>query len=410
MLIGKLGDIAIGMACTIETYAGRYSACSLLPLGTSTLRYGSNTAGIHVALLHENCMESIKNVATQLNLKKHVVMELGSQSGVEVELPYNVQVHWDEGSRTHFMHMCHRLWVECAPDLTLRMEVTSSYSTGELEAGYEFFTWKNPSKCHECDKYISEYEYYAFEKYSLNDNKTLLHQYLCCLSCYDRLLPSRGFKAPFHRLVLKSVPPANRLIYWRNPSTILYTRPSKRVALNADAFDRLCEADAANRKDRATITVLLDKLRQDTLDELIDELEGAQDAILLDAEHLSRLAHGKGINLRLLGRVTYQTAHNYVREIAVILILSRGIKHLLLEALHRLDLAEDPRDILVSYVNHILSLLDTPTSKLLWDQLAVYVLFASNPTRSKSTGKSRWRRECSRSCICLRWRWQCSDN
>lgn len=378
LLIGKLKDIVIGMSCTIETYVGKYCASSLIPLSTNSLCYGSNTMGVHITKRDEKALDYIRTIANQLNLKTHVVSEIGTNRLVEIAIPYHAQLHrfeTEDQNGLYFLHMCHRLWTKYTSDISLRLEVMSTYNNGEVEQGYQYFTWKTPCKCSECGKFINDYDYYSFEKYSFNDKKSLLFQYLCCLSCYAKLLPSRNFKVPFNRIVRKALSAANKLTHWVNEATneIIYTKPCKRIPLNPDAFDSLNDQDVNHARDKSNLTTLFSQLRTEFIDNLIEELNNSQDAMLIDAEHLAKIAHSKGINIRLIGRLSYQASYNYVREIAVILIISRGIKHLILDALNRLDISEDPRDIITSYLNHLLCVVETNTSKLLWDQLSEYV-------------------------------------
>ena len=114
-------------------------------------------------------------------------------------------------------------------------------------------------------------------------------QYVCCLSCYTRLLPSRNFKVPFARIVRKTVPLSERLIYWKNNETgeVTYKPPTRKITLNPDAFDSLGSADPNNERDQATLSTVFSKTRNDLVEELLRELNAAQDYMLIDEEHLS---------------------------------------------------------------------------------------------------------------------------
>ncbi len=376
--MGKLRDLQLPMTCVIETYGGQFCACGLLPLSTDSLCYGSNTCGVHIAKTSERAAELAGALAVQTNIRQHLVGELGTGRIVDTALPYGVQIHkhtLGDGNVIHFLHMANKLWVKYTSDIWLRPEIMVTYNQGEIEPGYEMFTWKTPAKCAECGRYINDLEYYTYEKYSFGDKRTLLFQYMCCLSCYADLLPSRGFKVPFNRLVRRTVPPAGRFTHWKNESTgtVVYKMPLRRIALNPDAFDSLSEVDPNHVKDKSALSMLFMRLQNDLVEALIEELNSTQDCMLIDAENLANLAHSKGINIRFLGKVAFQASGNYVREIAVTLILSRGIKHLVSEALSRLDATEDPRDIILSHLNHILTVADTTTGKVLWDQLADYI-------------------------------------
>jgi len=377
-LIGKLHELNVGMSCIIETFNGQYVATGLLPLSTDSLHYGSNTIGVHISKRDKDCEQNAYTLSQMLNLKRHLIAQLCDSRQIDMFLPYNVQIHIhhiNETTRMFVIHMVHKLWVKYTAEIYLRPEIMLNYSSAEMETGYEQYTWKNPVKCNECGKYIEDYEYYSYEKYSYGDRRVITFQYFCCLSCYARLLPSRNYKVPFNKIVRKSLPTSMRLIHWRNVNTgeIVMKPPTKKIPLNPDAFDSLSSTDPNHTKDKATLSNLFSSIRNEFVDELINDLNTTQDYMLLDAEHLARLAHSKGINVRFLGRLTFQASCNYVREIAVILILSRSIKHIILDALNRVDSSDDPREVILSYINHILTIADTNTSKLLWEQLSEYI-------------------------------------
>ncbi len=376
--MGKLHELHVPMTCLVGTHTRQFSACSLLPLTTRSLCYGSSTAGVHIARTETRAAELADTLAGQINIRRHLVRELGTGRVVDTALPYGVQIHrWGtaDGACSYFLHMCHRLWARYTSEVWLRPEAMVSYNVGEIEAGYEKFTWRDPAKCSECGKYINDYEYYVYEKYAFGEQKLLMFQYACCLVCYARLLPSRGFKVPYSRLARKAVPPAERLIHWKNESTgaVVYKMPFKRVPLNPDVFDGLSEADPGHAKDKETLSKIFSGLRNTSVESLVGELNSAQDYMLTDAEHLASLAHSRGINLRFLGRVVFQASCEYVRQIAVAMLLSRGIKRMLQAELARLELSDDPRDLIVSYLNSVLSVADTETGKVLWDQLTDYI-------------------------------------
>ena len=366
------------MTCLIETFYGQYAACILLPLSTNSLCYGSNTLGVHIARGDKDCAEVVSLVADQLNLKKHKVSQECGNQEVVMDLPYNVEIHKYEQEATknvYVMHMANKLWVRYASDVYLRPEVMTTFASNELESGYEKLTWKNPVKCNECGKYVIDYEYYSYDKYSYGERKTIIMQYICCLLCYNHLFPTKDFKVPFNKIVRKSIPMSSRLLHWRNTTTgeITFKAPNRRIPLNPDAFDCLNEVDVYHDKDKRILVDLFDSIRNDFVDELITELNLNQDYMLIDAEHLGLLAHSKGINIRFLGRITYQANFGYIREIAVILILSRSIKRLILNILNTMNENEDPKEIVISYLNQFLSVSETSTSKILWDHLSEYI-------------------------------------
>ena len=109
------------------------------------------------------------------------------------------------------------------------------------------------------------------------------------------------------------------------------------------------------------------------VEEWIAGLNNNKEYMLMDAEHLGRLAHNKGINIKFIGRLALKTTYNYIREIACILVISRGIKRLILNAVSSIKDSQDPRDVILSYLNHLLSIVETPLSKKLWTQLTDYI-------------------------------------
>jgi len=99
-----------------------------------------------------------------------------------------------------------------------------------------------PTKCDECGEIIMEFEYYYFEKRSLDKSKRLLVEYYCCPPCYVELLPTEGFKYPVNKLVRKELPERDRGPYYIDPQTKkkVFEVPFKRVALNPDSYVSFC--------------------------------------------------------------------------------------------------------------------------------------------------------------------------
>jgi len=366
------------MSCIIETFYGQYVACSLLPLSTNSLCYGSNTIGIHVTKSSKEVDHILTTVASQLNLKQHIVSQLCDEQKIQIKIPYNVEIHWyskDEFNKGYLVHLPHNFWVRYTSEIYLRPEIMTNYCSNELEAGFEKFTWKNPVKCNECGRYIIDYEYYVYEKHSFGDRKSILFQYMCCLECYTRLLPSRDFKVPFAKIMRKTLPMSARLVYWKNSQTneVTFKPPNKKIPLNPDAFDSLNAIDPNHKKDQIVLSNLFHSVRNDFINAMISDLNMNEDSMLIDAEHLARLMHSKGTNLRFIGKLAFQASFNYIREITVITIISRGIKHLVLNALREIDANDDPRDVLISWLNKLLSVSENAISKIAWEQLADYI-------------------------------------
>ncbi len=136
-----------------------------------------------------------------------------------------------------------------APDITdqeniyeingkvLRPEFQSHYCTDELEEDYVFSTWRNPVSCDSCAIFITDYEYFYYEKPSLARDKRSLVQLYYCVRCYSRLKPINGFKVPTEKLIHKIVPYHERKIYWINLKTgeTCTIKPGRKIPLNPDA-------------------------------------------------------------------------------------------------------------------------------------------------------------------------------
>ena len=304
------------MSCIIETFYGQYIATSLLPLSTNSLCYGSNTGGIHVSKNDNTIEELIKVVASLLNIKKHMITQTCDDQQVEVSLPFNTQIHkylLGNTQKSYIVHMSYNLWIRYTSSTYLRPELMTTHSSNEIEAIFQKFTWKNPIKCNECNRYIDDYEYYSYERFAFGDRRGLSSEYTCCLSCYTRLLPSRNFQVPFSRIIRKSLPLSERFVHWKNSETgeICFKPPNRKVPLNPDAFDPLAVSDPNNERDQSILNSLFSHVRNDLVEELVKELNTTQDYMLIDEEHLAQLAHSKGINIRYLGKLTYQASSNY---------------------------------------------------------------------------------------------------
>ena len=362
--IGKLGGFNIGMSCIIQTYNGLYIAFSLLPLTTNSLCYGSNTAGIHIARNDKEIDLILPSLMNKLNYKKHLVTQLYNNEQVEMLLPYNVEVHKyynKECQKLFFINRPWNLFIKVPNSCHLRTEALSTYTVTESSSVFEKFTWKCLVKCTECDNWIKDYDFYAHQSYRAGYNKS---QYMCCLTCYNHLSPSKGFRIPFNQIIAVTLPEPLRFTYWRNARTgeIVYESPDVKMAYNPDAFS------SENEKDKKALTSLLAKVKKDIVINLINELDNNK--VLIDAEHLAEVAHAKGINIRFLGKLVFMPKSNYIREIAVILILSRSIKYFILKELEN---SKDSKNIIITYLNQLLSLADNEGSKEKWTLLAEYV-------------------------------------
>eukprot|EP00826_Nyctotherus_ovalis_P065616 TRINITY_DN964_c0_g1_i17.p1 TRINITY_DN964_c0_g1~~TRINITY_DN964_c0_g1_i17.p1 ORF type:complete len:649 (+),score=113.42 TRINITY_DN964_c0_g1_i17:758-2704(+) len=363
------------MSCVVESFCGQYVACCLLPLSTNSICCGSNSLGVHIARTDKNADSILSIIVSTLNLKPHIVSQVCDELQVETVLPYSVEIHkysTRESSKVYWLHHSYKLWVRYAFDTYLRPEIMTTHSSSDVVSGFIKFTWKYPVKCSECNKYVEDYDYYSYERVA---SERRAADYLCCLSCYTMLFPSRNFKVPFARLMRKTLPPPMRQVYWKDSCTgeITAQLPSKRIALNPDSFDSLSYADPVRTEDQSVIGAVFDKVKNDLVEELIEELNTNQDYMIIDAEHLGRIAHNKGINLKFLGRLALKACSAYIKEIACTLALSRGIKRLVLNAVASIKDSQDPRDVVLSYLNHVFSVVETMVSKKIWTLLTDYI-------------------------------------
>jgi hypothetical protein len=76
----------------------------------------------------------------------------------------------------------------------LRPEIVCTNNKGEPDPDCQYFTWKRPTKCDECGEWINDYEYYFYEKKSVDKSQRVLIQYYCCAGCFMERLPTENFK------------------------------------------------------------------------------------------------------------------------------------------------------------------------------------------------------------------------
>lgn len=372
-LIGKLLGLNMPMSCMIETFCGHYVACSLPPISTVSLCYGSNTSGIHITKNDSAILKLVDNVGSLLNIKKHVVTQLCDNQPIEISLPYNVQIHKyqiSKAEKLYFVHMGCNFWARDKSGAYLRPEIMTNYRSNVVTPSLERFTWRRPTRCAECDKYIDDYEYYAYAKPAFGEQAASPFQYICCLSCYDELLPLRAFKVPIERLAKQSLPQSERLVHWRDNNTgeIHLSLFNRRLALNPDAFGRSSTPDPGGT-DQSLLAAAFAKSRDDGVQELLRELNEAQDYMLIDSQHLARLAHAKGVGIRRLGLVVFKASCSYVRGIALTLVVSRGIKRIVQDALNKAKLTEDAREIIARYLNGVLTSTEGAHTEECWTKL-----------------------------------------
>jgi hypothetical protein len=214
------------MACVVDYYSERFIAYSIIPISTKSLVYGSNSDGIQI-LNDKKAEHFAKKVGEVLNIKAHEVQLKNSNKKIEVYLPYSVQIHKINADYYLLNTACllppenvdTEDMAEAYSQL-LRPEICMNFRSEEIVDNLRYCTWKYPEKCSECKEYIDEYEYYFYEKRSIDEKQTLLMRYICCVNCFSELLPTQTFQVPSNKLIKKVLP--NHLRYDRIDCIIFF--------------------------------------------------------------------------------------------------------------------------------------------------------------------------------------------
>jgi hypothetical protein len=105
-----------------------------------------------------------------------VIYDRVEKKGKFYNLPYDSEVHFTDDGLIYFLNLA-RIFV---PDLTteidneyalcrvLRPEFQFTFSSGEPDNNYILVTWQNPVPCSECGEIITDYDYFYYEKRSLD--------------------------------------------------------------------------------------------------------------------------------------------------------------------------------------------------------------------------------------------------
>ena len=79
-----------------------------------------------------------------------------------------------------------------------------------------------------------------YEKRNFDKKQRILRRYLCCLKCFEELLPGDRFKVPSNKLQKKTLPEKKRGFFWRELKTMELLEdneiPFVKIPLNPDAF------------------------------------------------------------------------------------------------------------------------------------------------------------------------------
>jgi len=388
----KIQGIETPLCCLINYSGTGYLVQSICPISLKSIIYGSNTEGIDI-VSKELALEAVKHTSQLFNIKEHIVYDRVKRVGKYVSLAYDCEFHEGDDGNFYFLNPIRML----APDITnsenlyeingrvFRPEFQSYYCSDELEDGFVLSTWRNPVPCESCDRFITEYEFYYYEKRSVNREKGLIAQYFYCPSCYLRLKPSNGFKVSTEKLIYKIVPFNERKIFWMNVKTgeTSIIKPGKKINLNPDAnviFPEFSQGEEKsyiqkeNLGDQNQLLKASKYLREEVIYRLIVEVDNF-DVVVKNMREFCALLHKRGINLRYLGVIAVESKHNFVRELSIREIIARSIKALIREGLYFLkkqtggEHEADAKKFIVYYLNEIFTMKERDSSTNIWQLL-----------------------------------------
>ncbi len=116
------------------------------------------------------------------------------------------------------------------------------------------------------------------------------------------------------------------------------------------------------------------KLQDEIIPEFFIQLEEMEDCPK-NSEELVGSFHSRGINMRYLGRITTEISHNFIKELAVREILASALTVLIRDGLSFLTeeangfSVEDVKKCILHYLNEVLSQVERPSSKKVWEFL-----------------------------------------
>eukprot|EP00744_Colponema_vietnamica_P001049 GILI01001788.1.p1 GENE.GILI01001788.1~~GILI01001788.1.p1 ORF type:complete len:1045 (+),score=336.05 GILI01001788.1:182-3316(+) len=402
LIRGKVDGVEVPIACIVDYFGIRFLSQSIVPISVKSIVYGSNTDGLVVYNNQAQAEDKASEIASLLNLAPHQVREKGTKRVTELRLPFTLEMHdggkvRDEDGENKVLYVMNAGRVlppdnpsddsiDCLTKV-MRPEYLCSYNEGLVPENWRLFTWAKPVKCDECTNFIDDFEYYHYEKRSVDKRATLVLSYFCCLSCFDRLLPTEGFKYPVNKLKRKVLPEKERATYWLNlvSNERSLVRPIVKKALNPDAFTELCadspeqvasrdKEPTQNAKSVTDLYMASKRLQDDVVVDFFQFIEDVHH-VPLTGKQLTEEMHRRGINLRCLGRMAVETPHNHLRELAVREILARTIKVLVRDGLS--FLAEDPsgfteedvKKCVLHYLNEVFTVDSRQSSLTIWEYI-----------------------------------------
>ena len=94
LLRGQIEGLCVPLACTVDHSGVRFFVCSLAPLSTNSLVYGTDTEGLLFEDAHEagsaDTLEVARKIAAFCNIKVHTMTERGTGKTKRMLLPLGV--------------------------------------------------------------------------------------------------------------------------------------------------------------------------------------------------------------------------------------------------------------------------------------------------------------------------------
>lgn len=368
------------LSALVDHFGIRFLCQAIPPIDFNTLAYGSSSDAL-IIQSSQDALPVAAQMARLFNAKPHEVVERLSNSAVPLLLPVSVELHRNAALADPTAEPAKgdnqpRLFVtnvgRCLPpDISttnlnemdgidslsrmLRPELVEDYGAGEqVLPGYVMFNQVDPHVCGMCKQVIQDYEYYYYEKRS----------YYVCPKCFKGAKPA-DFEFAQSKLVHKTVPPAQRRIYWRHETTgdVQYNKPLKLTPLNPDAYFAHDEAGVAE------IRACAHYLQDTVIPRFLAELENLECTPLTGAD-LTAEMHKRGINMRYIGRLA-QLRFSHLRQLAVREMLARTIKVLIRDGLFFMNegkhyAEDDAKAVVVHYLNEIFTSSPSESSATMW--------------------------------------------
>lgn len=171
----------------IVDYRGEaFEVQSISPISINSLVYGTDTHGLSYLIKDFNSEDLARKISERLNLKAHKFIEHltinGKNREFNIFLPYSVQLHRSSGreeyTNYYIVNPGALFWCDTiltndkdyVPKLLvrqLRPEWIINNHSDKVVEGYSLQTWKTPTRWCICAHFIREYDYFYYEKKTL---------------------------------------------------------------------------------------------------------------------------------------------------------------------------------------------------------------------------------------------------